>query len=492
MQIQVLTVLARHEHTQALMSSVLEGRVQEAVSKAEELLGDRPAHLGDDMLSEQAQLCGDLMLSLDRAEEAEETYRLAVKLAGGAQRGTVRVVSCRGTGFLSLYQHRYGTAAACFGRIAVDEAATPAQKVEALCAMAMARQGLGQKERAMQALDDASEIARDDDSAQLSMLVSLVRVELLAQSEIRAHDDLRDHVFWQSPLVDRMPASAQLQPLSAIDHCLNAHGRFPLVARRLRQLRDLVMAGCGDARAQAALPDHIAGLRTLGLATLERQARLDTALVAITLRQAELARATLEPLQSREAEMGGRQRWRMELSYCLAKVCALSGRVDESMRHYQRYALESMQCVRTESAFDDRAARPGTAAPVAVKDDIEMRLPAKYRRAYRYLLEHLDCAELSVREIADDMGVTERALQWAFKNHLGMTPGEVMQRCRVERIRADLLRDDAPGHSVIETAARWGIRNRSTLVTSYRKYFRETPTETLARRGRADQMSAAY
>jgi AraC-like DNA-binding protein len=182
----------------------------------------------------------------------------------------------------------------------------------------------------------------------------------------------------------------------------------------------------------------------------------------------------------------------MELSYCLAKVCALSGRVDESMRHYQRYALESMQCVRTESAFDDRAARPGTAAPVAVKDDIEMRLPAKYRRAYRYLLEHLDCAELSVREIADDMGVTERALQWAFKNHLGMTPGEVMQRCRVERIRADLLRDDAPGHSVIETAARWGIRNRSTLVTSYRKYFRETPTETLARRGRADQMAAAY
>jgi AraC-like DNA-binding protein len=45
---------------------------------------------------------------------------------------------------------------------------------------------------------------------------------------------------------------------------------------------------------------------------------------------------------------------------------------------------------------------------------------------------------------------------------------------------------------VIETAARWGIRNRSTLVTSYRKYFRETPTETLARRGRADQMAAAY
>lgn len=485
MQIQVLTILARPAQVQGLMSQVLDGRTQEAVSKAEALLGDRPAHLADDTLSELAQLCGDLMLALDRAEEAEETYRQAVKLAGGAQRGTVRVVSCRSTGFLSLYQHRYGTAAACFGRIAVDEAATPAQKAEALCAMAMARHGLGQKERALQALDDAEEVARGDGTAELLMLVGLLRVELMAQGEIRAHDDLRDHVFWQSPLVDRLPATAQMLPLAAIEQCMNAHGRHPLVARRLQQLRDLVRAANGDLRAQGMLNEHISALRAQALVTLERAARLDTALVAITQRQAELARAVLEPLQSREAELNGRQRWRMELSYCLAKVCALSGRVEESMRHYQRYALESMQCVRTESAFDDRAARPGAAAPVAVKDDIEMRLPAKYRRAYRYLLEHLDCAELSVREIADDMGVTERALQWAFKNHLGMTPGEVMQRCRVERIRADLLRDDAPGNTVIETAARWGIRNRSTLVTSYRKYFRETPTETLARRGAA-------
>jgi len=176
----------------------------------------------------------------------------------------------------------------------------------------------------------------------------------------------------------------------------------------------------------------------------------------------------------------------------MAKVCALGGRFDESMRHYQRYALESMQCVRTESSGQEPAARPGaSASPSAVKDDIEMRLPAKYRRAYRYLLEHLDCAELSVREIADDLGVTERALQGTFKSHLGMTPGEVMQRCRVERIRTDLLRTDAPGTSVIETAARWGIRNRSTLVTSYRKYFSETPTETLARRGSIDASAAA-
>ena len=120
-----------------------------------------------------------------------------------------------------------------------------------------------------------------------------------------------------------------------------------------------------------------------------------------------------------------------------------------------------------------------------------MRLPARYRRAYRYLLEHLDRSELTVREIADEIDVTERALQCVFKRHLGMTPGEVLQRCRVERIRADLLREDAVGGTVIETAARWGIRNRATLVSSYRKFFRETPSETLARRDLAETTASA-
>jgi AraC-like DNA-binding protein len=157
--------------------------------------------------------------------------------------------------------------------------------------------------------------------------------------------------------------------------------------------------------------------------------------------------------------------------------------VDDAMRHYQRYAFESMERVRGAST----AALPSEASTPSggTKDDIEMRLPAKYRRAYRYLQENLDQPELSVREISDSIGVTERAIQTAFKAHLGMTPGEVVQRCRVERIRAELLREDAHDASVIETAARWGIRNRSTLITSYRKFFRETPTETLARRGQS-------
>ena len=113
--------------------------------------------------------------------------------------------------------------------------------------------------------------------------------------------------------------------------------------------------------ARAMLAGHIAALRAAGLGSLEQLARIDAALVAICHRQSNQARAALEPLQMREADLGLRARWGMELSYCLAKVSALAGRVEEAMAHYQRYARESMQCVRTEGSLVERTHRPGVA-----------------------------------------------------------------------------------------------------------------------------------
>ena len=64
-------------------------------------------------------------------------------------------------------------------------------------------------------------------------------------------------------------------------------------------------------------------------------------------------------------------------------------------------------------------------------------LPLRYRRAYQYILEHLENRDLSVREVATHVDVTERALQMAFRTHLGMTPAELIRRRRIERIRKE-------------------------------------------------------
>jgi AraC-like DNA-binding protein len=474
MHLQVITVLARTAINPALTRLILDGRLNEAIKHAEVTLRERASQAAhhDAGLLETAHLCADLMLGLDRAEEAEETYRLAVKLSHHANRGAVRVASCRSTGLLALHQQRFTAAASCFARVASDEAASIAQRTEALCALAVAQEGLGQQGAAMQALARASQLACEAQDAGLVKLAGLVRIDLIARNEIRTHELLQDHVFWRSSLTGGVPMREETPPLQSIDMLLAADGgAAPLIAHRLRHLRDLLLATYGDTRLQAALMEHLAHLRAAGLPRLEAQARLDTALVAIVQRQAEFARAVLQPLNG-----SGIETW-----YCQAKLSMLVGSVDDAMRHYQRYAFESMERVRAATAATLRSESPAASGGPA-KDDIEMRLPAKYRRAYRYLQDNLDHADLSVREISDSIGVTERAIQTAFKAHLGMTPGEVLQRCRVERIRAELLREDAHDASVIETAARWGIRNRSTLLSSYRKYFSETPRQTLARR----------
>jgi len=108
-------------------------------------------------------------------------------------------------------------------------------------------------------------------------------------------------------------------------------------------------------------------------------------------------------------------------------------------------------------------------------------LPAKYRRAYRYMQENLDRADLSVRELAIEIGVTERALQTAFKNFLGLSPTELIRRQRMERIRAELEDPFTSERNILGAANKWGVQNRSTLVSSYRKQFNEAPSETLER-----------
>jgi transcriptional regulator GlxA family with amidase domain len=98
------------------------------------------------------------------------------------------------------------------------------------------------------------------------------------------------------------------------------------------------------------------------------------------------------------------------------------------------------------------------------------------------VLDNLDRRDLSVREVAAEIGVTERALQSAFKNFLGLSPTELIRRQRMERIRAELTdRSYSSDRGVLGAASKWGVQNRSTLVNGYRKQFHEAPSETLER-----------
>jgi len=482
----MLTAMTRSSTARDLLPMVLDGRAKQAASLALATLEGMGATRHGEPAVELASLAADLMLVQDCPEDAEDLYRQALVSAATSPRGQVRVISCRNIGMLSLYQRRYGAAANSFQRVAEDDAATLAQQVEALAGLALTHHALGRNELATQALDEA--VDRLDGTpadglmpaaASLRLFVRITRAELAVQYAIRTSGALADHVFWQSDSVYAGVRRDETELLAELQSCQAAAVGHALLTQRLAQLAVLVRAGMGQARGLVSVHEYLAWLRRMHLAAPEREGRLESALVAIATNSPELARSLLEPLGTRQDE--GPQRWNFELSYCRAKLCEMTGQNEECHRHYQRYALESARCLRSEA----QAASPAVAVKgrmTETRDEAELALPAKYRRAYRYLLAQMDRADLSVREIAEHIGVSERAVQSAFRTHLGMTPVEVLRRCRVERIRDDLLSAEGCGPTVIETAARWGIRNRSTLVSSYRKHFRETPADTLARR----------
>jgi AraC-like DNA-binding protein len=480
MHLPALCVLVRKE-LRPLADSILDGRIREAVSIADEIVaGTRPHE--DASLSEIAQLRGDLMLALDRSSDAERSYRQAAALAvkESQRRELGRVLACRGTGLLNLHHYCFGAAAERFAQVINAKASSPAHKVEALCALALARHGLGQTGLAHAALDEAEQQAADAALPELAAVASLVRVDLAAQQLLRAHEKLNDHVFWRPPGPDGAATVDAASTLAQLDACLAGHGCHELVGRRLRHLRDLVLAADGDTSACTALQGHLDWLRLTGLGACEHQACIETVLAAAAAEDIGLACATMESLRLRSE--ASHPHWRIEQSYCEAKVLALADHLEESMRHYRRYVLESMQCIRAEVSGAAHFDPLRSACADAAQDDIGSRLPPKYREAYRYMLDNLGRCDLGLLEIAGHIGMSTRSLQAVFSNHLGMAPSEVMERCRFERIRADLLRDTGRSHTIGETALRWGVSCHSTLSARYRRLFHESPSETLARR----------
>ena len=111
--------------------------------------------------------------------------------------------------------------------------------------------------------------------------------------------------------------------------------------------------------------------------------------------------------------------------------------------------------------------------------------PAVVRRAQACIEANAD-QPLRLSDIADASGVGVRALQLAFRRHLGTTPMAYLRRVRLQHVRVD-LRAAVPGDntSVASTARRWGFGNLSRFAGEYRDEFGELPSRTLGGRRRS-------
>jgi AraC-like DNA-binding protein len=430
------------------------------------------------------QLQADLQLALNLDIDAEDAYRQSQKLMRGDKR-EVRIASSRNTGWQAFHRHRFATAMACFIRVVDEPGVDPRRRAEGLFGVLCVLFELGHQREAASVLDEiqtAVNASLDEcrDAADWHELIDTLRIDLATQRELRSNPQLGDHVYWQSGFSNEPGLLAPVDASHATRIATLAAGvRSPLLRGRIEFLANLRRLAAGQRDAMESLAGHLQWATDNGLVAYLRAARTEIALACLADSADQMSESVLAPLAGESRTVHGHRQ--LEYLYCMAKTRQMQGRNHDSMQLYSHYALTAMQCLRDASRtlvpYGQR-----TSHRTEVLDDVAARLPARYRRAYRYLLDNLERSDLSVREVATEIGVTERALQSAFKNSLGATPTEIIRQQRMARIHAALQSDGAQSErGVLDVANKWGVQSRSTLVNGYRRQFNEAPSETLKR-----------
>jgi AraC-like DNA-binding protein len=420
------------------------------------------------------QSVADLQTVLGLEADAEETYHRSLHTLHASKtfssKQELQITSCRNAAWRALFRYKLCTALACFTRmVALGKELGPARLFEARFGMACALYEMGRVDESLEVLDELEEQASAL-GARFSAWVELakvVRFDISVQTEMHSANALRDHAYWRSGL-----EAVQTRDLHGTED-----GRLSstLLRNRVEYVRRLREMSQGVRDAASTLNTHLSWAQREGLNDYQRTLRLEIAAAALIGGTTQIAEAMLEPLH-RDSKKEYSAHGRLDYLYYAAKTEQTRGHSEKAWQLYARYSLTAMQCLRENSRLEpflDRATK--LKAPA---DDIDARLPVRYRRGYRFMLDNLGRSDLSVCEIAAEIGVTERAVQWAFRKFLGQSPSELIRVLRMERIREDLL--NTPTRDLFDVAKRWGVRSCSTLLDSYRKQFNEAPSKTMA------------
>jgi AraC family ethanolamine operon transcriptional activator len=109
----------------------------------------------------------------------------------------------------------------------------------------------------------------------------------------------------------------------------------------------------------------------------------------------------------------------------------------------------------------------------------EINYLPKYIREGRALLKQNINATYAIADMVEDLQVSKRTIQHGFKRYLGFTPKEYQQYIRLNGIRDTILSINDPKISLSEIAAKYNYFHLGHFSTEYKKFFGESPSETL-------------
>jgi transcriptional regulator GlxA family with amidase domain len=103
------------------------------------------------------------------------------------------------------------------------------------------------------------------------------------------------------------------------------------------------------------------------------------------------------------------------------------------------------------------------------------------KTAEDYALSHAD-DPLYVSDLCRASAVSERTLEYAFKEVMGLTPMTYLIRLRLHRVRQALVAATHGSTTVSAEALNWGFWHFGEFSRAYKECFGELPSDTLRRK----------
>jgi AraC-like DNA-binding protein len=454
-----------------------QGALKQAAARAKQLL---EAGESDEPPTDRAAIGRALvpvLLMLGRDVEAEELMQQQLKLYAALPRAQTRMLLALDQGLLMLAMNRIGRAAESISVVVENEAAPALLRIEGLLILSECLLQLGEPEAAGRTLDAAQAQANDNDLNDVAALLDLQRLDQRVRSAARPSSGSGEQALCM-PLIDpHATAAAPADLLAALEEVQQRPPCAAILVQRIEQLDNLLRVACGKHLAFALLTESLHMLHERGLAAAEERFRIEAGLACLVGRQADSAAQVLNPLIFEESRIA-HHKFAHELQYCIARLHTHNGRLVEAMRAYSAHAGASIALLRTDLPRVKLPRCVSQRLATAAGDVEALRLPPRYRRAYRYIIDHLGDTTLCVKRVAAEVGISTRMLQLIFRENLGRTPAELIRTLRLRRIRDD-LQVDLGVNGVLHVANRWGISNRSALVKAFRRDFAEPATSVV-------------
>ena len=141
--------------------------------------------------------------------------------------------------------------------------------------------------------------------------------------------------------------------------------------------------------------------------------------------------------------------------------------------HWARYGaqvefIDALLATIESCSQDERAdtARKGASYSKIVKTCEDYTLGLEGRRPY-------------MSELCNAANVSERTLQVAFKDIMGMSPVTYLHRLRLHRARDELRKAEHGATTVTDVAMNWGFWHFGEFSRAYKNCFGEVPSKTL-------------